>query len=439
MSRESSISKFPDSIPGFASPLSNASGIKTEIDEDDRKFVLTTSQSRKRAKASTASYQEVNWDQDGDYTPTSKKRAAAKDGRPRGRPKKGSTPSTTTSASKLRGRLSEDAISGVEQMHEEILRQQQAGIARLPISADSLHIPPGCVVLNPANELDKYLIKIREQFSEMCPFIISDAFFSAVRQEIRAEELKQIELKERLRVCTQNIDHLKQDMGVGLLKVRLQELGMAEVETPGELLNRSKQIVCYHKDVTQRCSTLESEVAAMESKLRTYLPYGDRLIDRMYNVDQTFFADPTHVDPYLELIQIACIESGCQLLVPRTEETSEQQSQQEPPAQSPGAQPAARRPRHRSRVTSKRAAAGAKSEETSEEMERQIQEIVQKALKVDSAAKEKEPGCPPMTVVEFSEVPEVASETTVVTTGTEGENGDVSINSEGDKPATPQN
>lgn len=36
-----------------------------------------------------------------------------------------------------------------------------------------------------------------------------------------------------------------------------------------------------HKEVTQKCSALEAEVAALESRIRVAVPYGDRLVEKI--------------------------------------------------------------------------------------------------------------------------------------------------------------
>ncbi|CAJ0944142.1 unnamed protein product, partial [Mesorhabditis belari] len=384
-SRESSASKGLEmhTNPGG----STIATVTPKVEEigDDRKFVLVSTQPRKRAKASLPTYQEVNWDDDSEYFPSKKGRpTTTKDCRPRGRPKKGSTPATPIT--KVRARLSEEARSGVDEMHEEIVRQQKEEFARIPLTPA---LVDGAVILDPSSPLDALLISIRQQFLEHQAHVLTETFRAQLIDEVKQETNKRSELMERVRTSTAFVDNLLQQ-GVANLRARLLELDMSDVETPSELLNRSKQIVHNHKEVTQKCSALEAEVAALESRLRAHAPYGDRLIEKINNTDPNLLIDPINPDPYMELIQTACLESGCQIVPTRLESEAEAHAQES--MTSPGvAVSAARRPRQRSRASaSKRAAAGAKPEETSEEMERQIQEIVQKALKVDSAAKEKE-------------------------------------------------
>uniref|UniRef100_A0A1I7XEW6 Protein kinase domain-containing protein n=1 Tax=Heterorhabditis bacteriophora TaxID=37862 RepID=A0A1I7XEW6_HETBA len=97
----------------------------------------------------------------------------------------------------------------------------------------------------------------------------------------RVSGTRNVDLKEKVRSQDALVSACLAQ-GVAHLRNRLCELDMSDVETPCELLQGSKRIVAQHKDLTQRVSSSEAEVAAMEGKLRTMIPYGDKLVEKLH-------------------------------------------------------------------------------------------------------------------------------------------------------------
>ncbi|KAK6057031.1 hypothetical protein COOONC_05458 [Cooperia oncophora] len=130
----------------------------------------------------------------------------------------------------------------------------------------------------------------------------------------------------------------------------------------------------------------------LEGRVRAVRPYGDKLIEALHSIGD----NPLNVE---DLLQTVLQQTGGDTAASAALRLESENEGVEGMLLSPGAGPAtigathvgnvSRRPRQRPRAGPGARGKG-KPEENSEEMQRQINEIVQAALKVDSAAKEKE-------------------------------------------------
>ncbi|KAK6009967.1 hypothetical protein OSTOST_25070 [Ostertagia ostertagi] len=131
----------------------------------------------------------------------------------------------------------------------------------------------------------------------------------------------------------------------------------------------------------------------LEGRVRAVRPYGDKLVEALHSIGD----NPLNVE---DLLQTVLQQTGGDTAASAALRLESENEGVEGMLLSPGAGPAnignathagnvSRRPRQRPRAGPGARGKG-KPEENSEEMQRQINEIVQAALKVDSAAKEKE-------------------------------------------------
>ncbi|KAL6731778.1 hypothetical protein Aduo_002607 [Ancylostoma duodenale] len=240
------------------------------------------------------------------------------------------------------------------------------------------------------NPMEALFLNFMSQYMQYMEYMKTDSFIADLEKDIAYEKARNAELQERVRQANAAVA-AQRSQGVNALYERLNDLGMSDVETPTELLQGSKQIVAHHKDLNQRVSCYETEVAMLEGKIRAVRPFGDKLIEALHSVGD----NPVNVE---ELLQNVLQQTGNDGVSAALRLESENEGV-EGLLMSPGGGPssigaghvgnATRRPRQRPRAGPGARGKG-KPEENSEEMQRQINEIVQAALKVDSAAKEKE-------------------------------------------------
>ncbi|GMR52812.1 hypothetical protein PMAYCL1PPCAC_23007 [Pristionchus mayeri] len=257
-------------------------------------------------------------------------------------------------------------------------------------------IPEGGVVLDPSNAMDAHLIELRQSYMDFMTYLTTEEAKRRLMEEYHNQTMRNQELTARIQQMVSTVEQLL-NAGVQTLNCRLHELEMTDVTSPADILNRSKQIVTAHKDVTLQVSAMESQVLSLERQIRTSVPYGQALIEKLDSADFSL------EDPYGVLISQACAETA-------TNAEDEMQMQLPDHLLSPTgrATPARRQHRPRPRASQARRSGGAAAaaataataaptaaampgaKADNDEVERQIAEIVQKALQVDSVAKEKE-------------------------------------------------
>ncbi|KJH51265.1 histone methylation protein DOT1 [Dictyocaulus viviparus] len=319
--------------------------------------------------------------------------------------------------SRLGARVSDDARDGIEKMHALISTPRPVdldvgeGLVRvdLPHSSDrgerlyseGEELNEGRSVVRIIDKETDYIVSTKFPMDALCltyrnslcafvEYMKTPSFRQDVEKDIAQERARNAELVEKVRQMHAAVA-AQRSQGVCALYERLNDLGMSDVETPTELLQGSKQIVAHHKDLNQRVSCFETEVAMLEGKVRAVRPYGDKLIEALHSLGD----NPINVE---DLLQSVLNQAGNESTANALRLESENEGV-EGLLMSPGSGQSAvnsahvvnstRRPRQRPRAGPGARGKG-KSEENSEEMQRQINEIVQAALKVDSAAKEKE-------------------------------------------------
>ncbi|KHJ89184.1 hypothetical protein OESDEN_10999 [Oesophagostomum dentatum] len=318
----------------------------------------------------------------------------------------GSTPHHKSESSKKSAvrsrpvaRVSEDAREGIEKMHALISAPHPVdtsvdeGLVRVDIpqnrgekfyrEGEELNDGRAVVriidlenetVLSKKNPFHALFLNQMNEFMKFRDYMITESFIASVEKDIAYERARNAELQERVRQANAAVA-AQRSQGVNALYERLNDLGMSDVETPTELLQGSKQIVAHHKDLNQRVSCYETEPDSL-----SVTAVGD---------------NPVNIE---ELLQTVLQQTGNDGAAAGLRLESENEGV-EGILMSPGGGPssmgashvgnATRRPRQRPRAGPGARGKG-KPEENSEEMQRQINEIVQAALKVDSAAKEKE-------------------------------------------------
>ncbi|VDK59794.1 unnamed protein product [Cylicostephanus goldi] len=220
-----------------------------------------------------------------------------------------------------------------------------------------------------------FLVNFMNEYMQFIDYMRTDSFIASLEKDIAFEKARNAELQERVRQANAAVA-AQRSQGVNALYERLNDLGMSDVETPTELLQGSKQIVAHHKDLNQRVSCYETEVAMLEGKIRAVRPFGDKLIEALHSVGD----NPVNIE---ELLQNVLQQTGNEASSMRLESENESG---EGLLMSPGGGPtnasvshvntATRRPRQRPRAGPNARGKG-KPEENSEEMQRQINEIVQ--------------------------------------------------------------
>ncbi|GMS99858.1 hypothetical protein PENTCL1PPCAC_22033 [Pristionchus entomophagus] len=261
--------------------------------------------------------------------------------------------------------------------------------------------PDGAVILDPSNPMDRHLIEARQQYMDFMAYINSEEAKKRLLEEFHIQQLRNQELNARVNQLVSTVEQLL-NAGVQTLNCRLNELEMTDVVSPADILNRSKQIVTQHKDITLQVSAMESQVLALERQTRTAVPYGQAIIEKLDSADFSL------EDPYGVLISQACAETGSgeendvplhlpdHLMSPSGGgaggSTPARRPRQRPPrasqARRSGGAAAAAAAAAAPAAGAQAVPGGAKAD--NDEVERQIAEIVQKALQVDSVAKEKE-------------------------------------------------
>ncbi|VDM59247.1 unnamed protein product [Angiostrongylus costaricensis] len=363
----------------------NNDSVKTEDaddsngDSDSKAFVLTYNGSPMPGSP--------RWnDADTDYVPPGVKK-------PRKSHHMGCTSSHKSESSKKSAvrsrpavRVSEDAREGIEKMHALISTPRPVdtnvgeGLVRvdLPHSSnrneklysegEELNDGRSVVriidketefVMSLKSPLDAYCLSVRDLLNTLSEYMNTPSFRQEVEDNITLEKARNAELVEKVRQMQAAVA-AQRAQGVCALYERLNDLGMSDVETPTELLQGSKQIVAQHKVLNQ--------------------PQGDN----PFNVEELLQSVMSQMgnDNTSTALRLESENEGVEGLLmspvggPSTIGPIHVASSSRRPRQRPRAGPGAR--------------GKGKPEENSEEMQRQINEIVQAALKVDSAAKEKE-------------------------------------------------
>ncbi|XGW21236.1 hypothetical protein V3C99_004299 [Haemonchus contortus] len=246
-------------------------------------------------------------------------------------------------------------------------------------------------VLSAKVPIDALCLSYRNHVLAFLEYMKTPSFRLDIERDIANERARNAELLEKVRQASAAVA-AQRSQGVCALYERLNDLGMSDVETPTELLQGSKQIVAHHKDLNQRVSCFETEVAMLEGRVRAVRPYGDKLVEALHSIGD----NPLNVE---DLLQTVLQQTGGDNASSAALRLESENEGVEGMLLSPGANSTSigathasnvsRRPRQRPRAGPGARGKG-KPEENSEEMQRQINEIVQAALKVDSAAKEKE-------------------------------------------------
>ncbi|KAK6034367.1 hypothetical protein COOONC_28126, partial [Cooperia oncophora] len=217
-----------------------------------------------------------------------------------------------------------------------------------------------------------FLVNYRNQMMAFLEYMKTPSFRQDIERDIANERARNAELLEKVRQASVAVA-AQRSQGVCALYERLNDLGMSDVETPTELLQGSKQIVAHHKDLNQRVSCFETEVAMLEGRVRAVRPYGDKLIEALHSIGD----NPLNVE---DLLQTVLQQTGGDTAASAALRLESENEGVEGMLLSPGAGPAtigathvgnvSRRPRQRPRAGPGARGKG-KPEENSEEMQRQ--------------------------------------------------------------------
>ncbi|WKX89448.1 hypothetical protein Q1695_008812 [Nippostrongylus brasiliensis] len=423
-------SRSPDSIERSRPPRSDSAkvedGDEAHADSDSKAHGPTTrnrwkvyvNQCEEKKKRGSPMPGSPRWNEaDTDYVPPGVKKPRkagyhhlAATSHHKGESSKKSAPAAV--------RVSEDAREGIEKMHALISTPRPVdtnvgeGLVRVDLPhevkdeqqklyAEGEELNNGKSVVRIIDKENEFVLSLKNplerialQFYKNClafmEYMASPAFRQDVEKDISYERARKMELEEKVRQTSMLVSNARA-AGVSALFQRLNDLGMSDVETPTELLQGSKQIVAHHKELNQKVSCFETEVAMLEGRIRTR-PYGDKIVEALHSYGD----GDVNID---DIIQNVTAQAGGDSAAVALRLESENEGV-EGMLLSPGGgtsstatathnTAASRRPRQRPRAGPGARGKG-KSEENSEEMQRQINEIVQAALKVDSAAKEKE-------------------------------------------------
>uniref|UniRef100_A0A8R1HPM5 Uncharacterized protein n=3 Tax=Caenorhabditis japonica TaxID=281687 RepID=A0A8R1HPM5_CAEJA len=202
-----------------------------------------------------------------------------------------------------------------------------------------------------------------------------------LRADIENEKAKKNELTESITSTTGQIDDLLAS-GVGILKNRLDDLGMPGVSDVTELLAGSKHIVTQHKTLTTMVAQLQNAVAIEEQKLAML---GGP--DAVKCFDDALIANNMDINKLSE-IMISSRPSNFVAQILPDDIGIASDSKVSPSSR----RPRQNKPRQNAASGGKRGGAfsGRKTEGFNEDEELEIQQFVQHALKVDNAVKEKE-------------------------------------------------